>query len=345
VNWFVWRQHRKQFLILGLLLVAFAALVIPTGLSFWHTYQQALTACAQNPATPSCSDLPGNLFQSSLDQILFRLVPVSVLILPVILGMFWGAPLLAKEYSEGTNSLIWTQSVSRRKWLTIKLAWILVATVVFAGAFAALSTWWSNTPNALYLDRFNGIHFGSQDIVPVAESLFAVALGIMVGAWFRKTMLAVGVALGLSIALVLVVVPNFVRPNYMTPNTVTSPMGPGAIDAKIPSGSNLLLTRNIVDKNGKTFDRFNSANLPPQCQQLIEDQQVSNNGHSVQVMPGKIGTGSIDACLNDAGYHQIAKYQPASRYWDFQDIEAGLYLVLSALAITATYGFVLKRDA
>lgn len=347
MNWFAWRQQRRQFLVVGIILVLFAALIIPTGLHFWHTYQQTLASCAQNPANPTCNDLGSNLFQAQLDQILFHLVPLAILFLPMLLGMFWGAPFLAREYNEGTNSLVWTQSVSRRKWLSVKLAWILVATALFMAAFAALITWWSKTPNTLNMDRFgNNLFFSSQGIVPVAYGLFAVSFGIMFGAWFRKTMVAVGVVLGLFIALAIIAVPNFVRPHYMTPITITAPMGPDTLDSKIPQGA-WVVNRNIVDKNGNTFNSFNFNNMPAQCQQIIQQSQVSNDhgGIRVKAGPGPGGGDPIDTCLNNAGYHQIAKYQLSYRYWDFQEIESGIYLALSALAVGATYWLVLKRDA
>ena len=104
MNWFAWRQQRKQFMLIGVLLALFAALAIPTGLHFWHAYQHTVASCAQNPATPSCSDLNSNLFQTAIDQLLFHLLPLMVVLMPLVLGMFWGAPFLAKEYTEGTNS-------------------------------------------------------------------------------------------------------------------------------------------------------------------------------------------------------------------------------------------------
>lgn len=344
MNWFAWRQHRKQFLVMGIILALFAALIIPTGLHFWHAYQQALANCRQNPATPSCSDLPSTLFQSSTTYVILRLISIAILFLPALFGIFWGAPFLAKEYNEGTNSLAWTQSVSRRKWLTVKLIWVLVATAVFVGAFAALNTWWSKTPNALDMNRFNFAFFGSQGIVPVAYGLFTVAAGIMLGAWFRKTMVAVGVTLGLFVALVMIAVPNFIRPHYMAPVTVTAQMGPNSIESKLPKGAYLLLTRNIVDGNGNTVgDIFPAA--PPQCQQIIQQMQQSN-GHGGIILKEAPGNGDpIDTCLNKAGWHQVATYQPSYRYWDFQRIEAGIYLGLTAIAVAATYWFVLKRDA
>ena len=105
--------------------------------------------------------------------------------------------------------------------------------------------------------------------------------------------------------------------------------------------SHQVLTRNIVDKNGNVFDSFNLTNMPANCRALIE-QVKSGDGSAVRV---KAGPGDPETCLNNAGYHQTAKYQPAYRYWDFQRIETGIYLGLSALAVGATYWLVLRRDA
>src|ERR1035438_3421093 len=102
MNWLAWRQHRKQFMVAGIFLVIFAALMIPTGLSFWHTYQHALSTCGK---TDTCSQLGGELFQSSIDNLLFHLVPAAIVFVPILLGLFWGVPLLAREYNDGTNKL------------------------------------------------------------------------------------------------------------------------------------------------------------------------------------------------------------------------------------------------
>ncbi len=342
MNWFAWRQHRKQFLVVGIILALYAALLIPTGLHFWHTYQSAVASCAQNPANPSCTDLSGSLFQPTIDQALLHLAPLAILLLPLILGLFWGAPLLSKEYTEGTDKLVWTQSVSRRKWLTIKLTWILVATAIFMGAFTALATWWAHTSNSLEMNRFDSGVFFEQGIVPVTYGIFAVALGTMFGAWFRKTMIALGVTLGLYIGFAFITVPLMIRPHYMAPVAVTTPMGPGFSD-NIPQGA-WVLTRGMEDQNGRVIgDVFTSA--PPQCQQVIQQNQVTDNNGRVGIKI-KGGSGNpIDACLNKAGWHLVATYQPSYRYWDFQYIESGISLSLSAVAVAATYWLVLKRDA
>lgn len=347
MNWFVWRQSRKSFLILGLFLAIYATVAIPTGIHFWHVYQQMLADCKLNPANPTCTGLStSSLFPTVTDRLLVGLIPSTVLFLPITLGVFWGAPLLAKEYAEGTNSLVWTQSVSRRKWLSIKLVWTLMATALFMTAFAALVTWWLRPSNALDVDRFsNGNVFGIEGMVPVAVSLFAVSYGILFGAWFKKVMVAVGITLALFVIVAHIVVPNLLRPNYAKPITVTSPMGPKYANANIPTGA--WVTSQIIH-NGSGHavvgDIFPAA--PPQCQKVIQEQSgPAPNGSGIAI---KIRAGSgdpIDACLNSAGWHQVSTYQPSYRYWDFQRIETGIYLGLTALAVGATYWLVLKRDA
>jgi hypothetical protein len=104
-----------------------------------------------------------------------------------------------------------------------------------------------------------------------------------------------------------------------------------------------VIMHTIEDKNGKTFDSFSPENMPKQCQPLTQKIQLPESSHAIEVKRG--GGDPLDDCLNTAGYRQIASYQPSSRYWDFQRIEAGIYLGMTGLAIAGTYWLVLKRDA
>ncbi|HUD08051.1 MAG TPA: hypothetical protein VMQ52_03170 [Candidatus Saccharimonadales bacterium] len=355
MNWLAWRQHRKQFMVAGIFLVLFAAFMIPTGLSFWHTYQHALSTCGN---TDTCGQLNGELFQSSIDSLLIHLVPVAIMFVPILLGLFWGVPLLTKEYVEGTNKLVWTQSMSRRRWLTVKLVWVLVGAAIVVGAFAALDTWWSKSGNALSLNRFFLLQFNSQGIVPIAYAIFAVSLGVMFGAWFKRTMLALGVTLVLLIAVVIVIVPNFVRPHYETPQTynvsLLNSVGPSSANIPVTNSATLIVNQTVVNKNNQPL---NWANPPEQC--VVATPAGfggGGNGHSVSAIPNKNGVPeAIDSrnggpavslnCLQTLGYQMNIRYQPSYRYWDFQRIETGLYLALSIIPIGVTYWLVVKRDA
>jgi hypothetical protein len=340
VNWFVWRQHRKQFLIFGVLLALFAALLIPTGISYWHTYQHALSTCTQDSSLFSCGNLANNLFTSRADGFVRIAAVLGTFGLVALVGLFLGSPLIAREYEEGTNKLAWAQSISRRKWLTTKLLWALGFALLYGVALTLLVTWWSRTINAVALNRFVQGHFETQGLMPVAYSVFFTAVGFMAGAWFRKTLVAVGITFGVFV-LCMAGFAQWARPHYVAPVTVSWPMGPNNDVGKIPADA-WVISRTIMDKSGKTYDSFSPQSMPAQCQALTQNTQTTD-AHAIEVKRG--GGDPLNDCLNSAGYHQVASYQPAYRYWNFQRIEAGIYLGMTAAAIAATYWLVIRRDA
>jgi ABC-type transport system involved in multi-copper enzyme maturation permease subunit len=351
LNWLIWRQDRKQFIVFGIFLVLFAALAIPTGLYFWHVYQHALSTCGP---TNTCDQLSNELFTSTLDTNLFTLMKWVMLAIPVLLGLFWGAPLIAKEYAEGTNKLAWTQSVSRRKWVSVKLIWGMVAAAILAGAFSAVATWWSRAGNSLYLDRFTTQSFSSQGIVPVAYVIFAVALGVAIGTWFKQALVALAVTLG-ALVVIQITVPMLIRPHYESPKVFTSALALNSLGgnpAHPPSPTNGGATWVIGGNLARDGQTINWSDPPKQC--IVTDPQLPA-GHSFRAAPvgakpdAVIGVGggpatSVD-CLISLGYQWHVQYQPADRYWEFQWIEVALYLGLTAIAVAATYLLVLRRDA
>ena len=69
---------------------------------------------------------------------------VLLVLLPALIGMFWGAPLVARELETGTYRLAWTQSVTRTRWLAAKLAVVGLASMARGRpASACMVTWWS----------------------------------------------------------------------------------------------------------------------------------------------------------------------------------------------------------
>ena len=56
-----------------------------------------------------------------------------VLVLPALIGLFWGAPLIARELEAGTHRLVWNQSITRTRWLAVKLGLTGLAAMVAAG--------------------------------------------------------------------------------------------------------------------------------------------------------------------------------------------------------------------
>jgi len=120
MNYLTWRLHRNQVIFAATALVALAVLLLVTGTQMAHDYSSALSTCA---TSRSCSDLSDELFQG--DGLVLDFVTAVSIGGPLLLGMFWGAPLIAKEIDEGTHRLVWAQSITRRRWMATKVGWVL----------------------------------------------------------------------------------------------------------------------------------------------------------------------------------------------------------------------------
>ena len=123
--------------------------------------------------------------------------------------------------------------MTRRRWILTKVGALLAATLIVSAIISALVTWWSGTPTRSYGNRFEGAQFDTQNIVPVAFALFAVALGLAAAALFRRVLPALATVVGVYIA-VRIVVAVYLRPHYMSAVTrlyVLSKSSP------VPSGS------------------------------------------------------------------------------------------------------------
>jgi len=195
-------------------------------------YYTALTSCA---ASHTCGNLANTLTLGT--PLLFLLVTLTVLV-PCLLGVFWGGPLVARELETGTSQFAWMQSISRSHWLTVKVGWALLAAATWGGAVSALVTWWSSPVNALKHQNFQPGQFDIQGIVPVGYALFAVALGIAAG--------TIGVFTFLRL-----VIGQDLRSHYLTPLTKTITfLHPPALHA-LPKGSYWLVSGGLVGPGGQ----------------------------------------------------------------------------------------------
>jgi ABC-type transport system involved in multi-copper enzyme maturation permease subunit len=293
--WVSWRQRRSQA-ITGLgLLCALAVYAIVLGAemrnSFSHNY---LATCLAHSLGANCPNSVANFDNSfgSLVNIGFWSV---LLLLPGLIGVAVGAPLLAREMEMGTWRLAWSQTVPRTRWLLIQLAVAAGGLIVLGAAMTLVITWY-RAP----MDRLTGhfIHnaYDYEGLVFTAYILFAFGLAVLAGQLLRRSIPALLAAL-VSWLAVRLVVEFLLRPHFMTPLRLTRAV------PQICSG-------NVCGGNG-------IVNVPP------------TTGH--------IG----DLLVNNPGSVPLL-YQPASRFWEFQSIEAGLFVALTLVALGAT-AWLLRR--
>ena len=339
MSWVVWRQYRAAAAITAALVAAFAALIVVTGVQAASQWHAALGACT---ASHSC----GNLSSSSLflGSHAVGFLIIMTLGVPAVLGILVGAPLLAHEFETGTAQYAWTQSVTRRRWLAVKAGWPLLAAAAIGGIVSALVTWWSGPNNALQANEFNPGRFDIMGIVPVGYAVFAVALGIAAGALLRRTLPAIAVTLAGFIA-VRAVIFIALRRSFMAPVTSYFPVGQA-----FSTGPAWQLASGYVSANGQPISIPLSTNgavigggnglslpvssLPAQCQAAAGHGPLTRATYHAVV-----------SCAQAHGIRGYLTYQPASRYWAFQGIETGIFLLLAAALLAVTFAVILRRDA
>ena len=133
-----WRQHRIALAGVAVLLGALAVWLWIAGMSLHHAYAAAV-AC--HPASSAaCQGLDSTL--NGMDNFAGRHPGFILQVVPVLIGAFVGAPVLARELETGTFRYAWTQGFGRWRWALAKLVLLAVVLAAAAGAFGALLSWY-----------------------------------------------------------------------------------------------------------------------------------------------------------------------------------------------------------
>jgi hypothetical protein len=139
------------------------------------------------------------------------------LIVPGLVGVLVGAPLIAQELEFGTWRLAWSQTVSRARWLTVQLALVTGGLVVVGAAMTALITWY-RAPMDRITGRFVHNVFDFEGLVPTAYILCGFGFAVLAGLLLRRSIPAMVAAFVPWLAIRLVV-EFLVRPNFEAPLT------------------------------------------------------------------------------------------------------------------------------
>ena len=127
--WVAWRQQRTETLIAVAVLALLAVLFVPTGLEMASRYDDdGLAACSAAASDDACRQAI-QAFSARFDSLMSLLPWLNLL--PGVIGVALAAPLLL-ELESGTYRLAWTQSVTRRRWLAVKLGLTTLAAVLAA---------------------------------------------------------------------------------------------------------------------------------------------------------------------------------------------------------------------
>lgn len=315
--WLSWRLQRSETLLAVAAFALLAVLFVPAGLHLAAAYTHFGVAHCLNRQSRVCADAVGN-FADSAGSLRGGLGWFNLM--PGLIGTALAAPLVL-ELESGTATFAWTQGVTRRRWLGTKLG-VAVFTAIVAGAGYSLFFSWARGPLDRVFGSFSDSVFDFEGTVPIAYFLFALGLGLAVGAIWRRTAPAMVVAF-LAYFGGRIFVDMWLRQRFVTPLTVTwgpNSNGPGLSRAWI-------LFEGPSNRAGHVFSGSFKAL-----------QRCASSG------PG--GFKSLNqACMAriGAGYNH-AVYQPASRFWEFQGIEFALFGGVALLLIAFAAWRVLRSD-
>jgi ABC-type transport system involved in multi-copper enzyme maturation permease subunit len=344
--WLTWRQFRIQGIVMAAILAVFGLLLLVTGPHLASVARATGFAACHSGCAASAQNFLAQL--NPPYHLVYLLGAVLIILLPAVIGLFWGAPLIARELDTGTFRLAWNQGVTRERWLATKLAVLGLASMAAAGLLSLILGWWAspldragaiNSSNG-YESRFFPVVFGTRGIAPLGYAAFAFALGVLIGLLIRRTVPAIAVTLAL-VAAVQIAFPLLVRPHLISPVRHTTAVVAASING-ISTNQNGTSTQvmtqapsmpgawiysdAVVGKSGSA----NLGTLPSACPQ-------PNNGG---------GNGSFQACqqaLANEGLKQTLVYQPASRYWAFQALEFGIYLTVAILLAWGCFWAIRRR--
>ncbi|MEU8251195.1 ABC transporter permease [Nonomuraea sp. NPDC048916] len=340
--WLTWRQFRGSATMMATVLVILAVVLALTGPNLASRYAAGIVDCTPDN---TCLDFFDRFFGEY--DIPFLALTLVVLILPALVGLFWGAPLITRELESGTHLLVWNQSVSRGRWLAVKLGLTGLMAMAAAGVCGLAVTWWSGPLDKSAVPemaQMAPVVFGARGFAPMGYAAFAFVLGVTVGMLVRRMLPAMALTLAVFAAIQLAM-PLLVRPHLMPPATGTFELGRENIDGLgAPRGGSLqiflrtsavpghagawVLSSELVDPSGRTSTDSPDGVSGPSTT-IARTIPISTTSGPCGLQAGPPGMNSCLAEINRLGYRQQATYQPLERFWPFQWIETGIYTLLT----------------
>jgi hypothetical protein len=317
VIWLGWRQQRTETIVTFALLSLLAVAFVPEGIHLADLFVQQHVAHCINRQTQACSFVVGNFtanagtLQALFDGGWFNLIPG-------LIGVALAVPVLL-DLENGTVRLAWTQSVTRRRWVTTKLGLAVGTVLIAAAGFSLLFTWYQRPFDRIY-GRWDKFDF--DWIVPLGYALFALGLALAVGVLLRRSAAALVIAYALYVAGRLFV-ESWLRKRFISPLSAT--WGPHT------AGPNLskawVISQAPSDRAGHPF--AGGAAVFQEC------ARTGPRGFK----------GVSESCMirHGAGFTH-AVFEPGSRFWTFQGIEFGLFAGVALLLIAFAAWRLLRTD-
>lgn len=313
--WFTWRQQRSTILTLSLFVAAIGLFLFVTRHAMNDAIQRlGIARCFEHPSGTGCDTL--NDFQRQ-----FNWLPNAVTwlnVAPAALGVFVGAPLVARELEQGTHRFMWVQHITRTRWLAIKLIVPFGCSLLIYALLTAVVSWWREP-----FDQLGGSlapsAFDLEGSVPLAYAFCALALGAAAGALIGRTLPAMITTVAGFLALRLPL-ELLVRPHYMPAIAVTW-------DPSVPASAAPTSQRDWILEQGQWVNAAGGH---------VDLSEVFRACDPTSPVHGFRAGDAFSACTHAHGWVTSIIYQPAERFWAFQGIETAIVCIVAVGLLVLT---------
>lgn len=334
-----WPLHRSASLAALGVVGVFAVAILLEQPGAHASYARYLASgCAAHPYGTAgglpCGAFPVPFFTA------FKYFAIALRVLVVVVGVFVGAPLVSREFESGTYAFAWTQGVGRVRFVLSTLAATAAAVTVMAVVLGlAFGGWFA--------------HYGEVMVGPVASqwqaglyattwwmlavwALFALVLGVFLGAVIRRTVAAMAVtaaAVGGLVVGASVLLPRMLAIGARA-SSHFSPIGIGIGGVNRPPQSpgegspGSWLVRSWFTGPGGHLDS------PKAAARVYVRMFMTIGSKSGGII--RSGSRAVPRWLSLHHDTFWVSYQPASRFWVFQGIEGAVLVAITAGLVAAT---------
>lgn len=338
--WVTWRQFRTTILFGVLTPLLLAAITIAITVFEGGVFPTAsLTGCLSFDAAECRAETAQTV------------AIMLTVVLPVMLGAFVGVTVFSRDLERRTHVLGLSQSVSRRRWYTTRVAVVFVPTVLSMTVLGCSLYWakYQTVPDEFAVS-FGGNDSGLEFPVFGATGFVAggyTAVGLMLGAAcalaMRNTIAAMITTVILS-TVFLALLPTQIREHYATPEVErltleqkANEMYGGTPDFYQPLDSMTIYSRwdvssEYVDGNGDAVAiDLQQCTWPDDYRDMSEFETVAEYEEYTD-RRSEDNAQVLLACIREQGAEAFeTKYHEDRLFWRFQAIETALTLVIAAL--------------
>lgn len=320
-----WRQQRAALITLLAASAALALATVAGELAIRGTYARyAADDCVRDLIHASCPTI-ANTFAASTDG--FTALVIALHVLPILVGVFVGAPLISRELESGSFRFTWTQDIGRTRYVLTTVTLLAAAVAAVTGALGGLLGWYAHPFDVAGVEsRWQSGLFDMTALTLPAWTLFALGAGTLLGALTGRIVTAMATTAATVGGLLIAAFWTLDRHLLSLGALASHAASAGRVSGFGPAGS--WFVRGWITGPGGRELRAAAAG------------GVQDRMYAAMARTGK----KVDpaAWLSAHHYGYWLSYQPAGRFWYFQAL-TGAVLIASAIVFTLVTIWLVRR--